>query len=100
MVCFYRQEEGNTEKADKSTEKVRINTEKVRINLNELSDAQKEIVAFLIENHKITNKQVQKILGVKDSRALKILKQLVEMQVIEKQGKLKGSYYILNKKDA
>ena len=98
VVCFYRQEE-NTGKVDKSTEKVRINTEKVRINLNDLSDAQKEIVAFLLENHKITNKQVQKILGVKDSRALKILKQLVEMQVIVKQGKLKGSYYVLNKKD-
>jgi predicted HTH transcriptional regulator len=32
---------------------------------------------------------------VKDSRALKILKELVELDVIEKQGKLKGSYYTI-----
>lgn len=51
-----------------------------------------------MENKKVTNKQVQKLLGIKDSRALKILKQLVEMGMILKQGKLKGSYYILNDK--
>jgi ATP-dependent DNA helicase RecG len=34
---------------------------------------------------------------VKDSRALKILKELVEKDVVVKQGKLKGSYYTIKK---
>lgn len=34
-------------------------------------------------------------MGIKDSKALKILKEMVETGILEKQGKLKGSYYIL-----
>lgn len=33
------------------------------------------------------------MLNVKDSRALKTLKELVEAGVLKKEGKLKGSYY-------
>lgn len=91
VVCFYRTDENegkSTDKADKSTDKVRINTEK-------LSSSQIKIIEFLNKNGKITNKDVQQLLNVKDSRALKILKELTEMGVVTKQGKLKGSYYIL-----
>lgn len=35
-------------------------------------------VEFLLVNRKITNKEVQELLGVKDLRALKILKELVD----------------------
>jgi len=62
-------------KADASTDKVRINRE----NLNTY---QKKIFDFIQKNGQITNKQVQELLGVKDSRALKILKELVSMGVI------------------
>lgn len=91
VVCFYRadeNEEKSTDKADKSTDIVRINTEKMSL-------SQRKIIEFLIENGRITNKEVQQLLNVKDSRALKILKELVEMGFITKQGKLKGSYYTL-----
>lgn len=91
VVCFYRtgeNEEKSTDKADKSTDIVRINTEKMGL-------SQRKIIEFLIENGRITNKEVQQLLNVKDSRALKILKELAEMGIITKQGKLKGSYYIL-----
>lgn len=81
-------------KADASTDKVRISTDKVRINRENLNTYQKKIFDFIQKNGQITNKQVQELLGVKDSRALKILKELVSMGVILKQGKLKGSYYI------
>lgn len=91
VVCFYRSEE----KADKSTDKEAKSTDKVRINTDKLNLSQRKIVEFLLENEKITNKEVQQLLGVKDSRALKIMKELVEVGVIERQGKLKGSYYIL-----
>ena len=94
VVCFYRMEEKNS----KSTDKVRISTDKVRINTEKLNVVQKQIIEFLIENEKITNKQVRELFGVKDSRALKILKELAEMGFIIKCGKLKGSYYILKEK--
>ncbi len=94
VVCFYRTEE----KVDKSTDKVRISTDKVRINMDKLTPAQVKILEFLLVNVKITNKEVQELLGVKDSRAFKILKELVDIGVLVKIGKLKGSYYILNDK--
>lgn len=81
VVCFYRSEE----KADKSTDK--------------LTPTQVKIVEFVLVNSKISNKEVQELLGVKDSRALKILKELVDIGVLVKIGKLKGSYYILNDKE-
>lgn len=90
VVCFYRAED-----TDKSTDKLVKSTDKVRINMDKLNFTQKKIVTFLLEHEKITNKDVQELLGVKDSRALKVLKELVEMNVVVKQGKLKGSYYIL-----
>ena len=84
VVCFYRSEKSE----DKSTDKVRINTDKLNL-------SQKKIVEFTLENGKVTNKDVQQLLGVKDSRALKVLKELVETDIIVKQGKLKGSYYTI-----
>lgn len=74
--------------------RVRISTDKVRINRENLNTYQKKIFDFIQKNGQITNKQVQELLGVKDSRALKILKELVSMGVILKQEKLKCSYYI------
>ena len=47
VVCFYRSEE----KADKSTDKVRINVDK-------FTPAQEKIIEYLLENIKITNKEV------------------------------------------
>lgn len=91
VVCFYRSEE----MTDKSTDKIYKSTDKVRISTDKMTISQKKIVEFLLENGKITNKQVQQLLGVKDSRALKVLKELIEIGVISKKGKLKGSYYVL-----
>lgn len=91
VVCFYRSaksEDNGTDKSAKSTDKVRISTDKLNV-------SQKNIVEYMLKNGKITNKEVQQLLGVKDSRALKVLKELVEMGVIVKQGKLKGSYYTI-----
>ena len=42
------------------------------------------IVEFVLVNSKISNKEVQELLGVKDSRALKILKELVDNGVLIK----------------
>ena len=91
VVCFYQSEKSE----DNSTDITVKSTDK-------LNSSQKEIVDYILKNGKITNKEVQKLLAVKDSRALKVLKELVEMDIILKQGKLKGSYYTLknmSKKD-
>lgn len=78
-----------------STEKVRISTEKVRISTDNLNENHKKIIQYIEERGTITNKEVQDLLNVKDSRALKILKELVEAGVLRKEGKLRGSYYKL-----
>lgn len=91
VVCFYRSEEIN----EKSTDKREKSTDKVRISMDKLNVSQQKIVEYIIENNRITNRQVQELLGIKDSRALKIMKELIELGVVERQGKLKGSYYVL-----
>ena len=63
--------------------------------MNKLYASQQKIVEYIIENNRITNRQIQELLGIKDSRALKIMKELIELGVVERQGKLKGSYYVL-----
>lgn len=84
------------DKGMESTEKVRISTEKVRINTDNLNENHKKIIQYIEERGVITNKEVQNLLHVKDSRALKILKELVERGILRKEGKLRGSYYKLN----
>ena len=59
-----------------------------------MNSAQVKIVEYLLNNGKIANKEVQQLLGVKDSRALKIMKEMVEKGEVIKMGKLKGSYYV------
>lgn len=63
--------------------------------MDKLNASQQKIVEYIIENNRITNRQIQELLGIKDSRALKIMKELIELGVVERQGKLKGSYYVL-----
>ena len=93
VVCFYRSEE----KSDKNTDKTVKSTDKVRINTDNLNINQQKIIDYISELGQITNKEVQQLLGVKDSRALKVLKELTELNILEKVGKLKGSYYKIRK---
>lgn len=62
----------------------------------ELLDERKKIIlAYVSEYGRISNKEVQELLTVKESRSLKVLKELVKMGILEKVGKFKGSYYVL-----
>lgn len=85
VVCFYRQEK-------KSTEKVR---ERYGKDTGKLTVSQEKVLDYLEENEYITNKEVQDLLGVKESRALKILRSLVEEELLAKGGKSRNSYYVL-----
>ena len=42
--------------------------------------------------------EVQKLLDIKESRALKILRELTNLEVLKKEGKSKGTYYVLQNK--
>ena len=47
----------------------------------------------------ITNKEAQKLLNVKESRALKILRELTNSELLKKEGKSKGTYYVLQDRE-
>lgn len=94
VVCFYRSEE----KVNQDTDKTKKSTDKVRISTDKLNLSQQKIIEYLSENKKITNKQVQELLDIKDSGALKTMKKLMELDIVERHGKLKGSYYVLKEK--
>lgn len=94
VVCFYRTIDSNVgeEIKENSTGKVREKYGKSTVILNA---SQRKIINFLQENAQITNKDVQRLLEVRESRALKILKGLVESGILEKCGKSRNSFYIL-----
>lgn len=73
-------------------------TEKARENKELLSEKQQIIVQHVRDHGSISNRDVQQLLAVKDSRALKMLRELVEMGILKKIGKSKGSYYVLFEK--
>ncbi len=85
----------STEKIKKSTDKTQKGMEKVQKSTDKSNDNYKKIIQYIEERGAITNKEVQGLLNVKDSRALKILKELVEAEVLKKEGKLKRSHYKL-----
>ena len=91
-MCFYRTEEKSTDKKEDCTGKVR---EKYGKSTEILNVSQEKIIDFLEEKGQITNKDVQELLGVKESRALKILRGLVELNVLERCGKSRNVYYVL-----
>ncbi len=58
----------------------------------------KKIIEYVENNGMITNKEVQKLLDIKESRELKILRELTDLELLKKEGKSKGSYYVLQNK--
>jgi len=61
-----------------------------------LDKREQDIILFLLENKRITSEDIFQLLGIKQSRAKDILSDMVQKNVIQKIGKTKGSYYILN----
>ncbi len=83
----------------KSTDKWIESTEKhgkVRIKSTDKSTKnRKKIIQYIEKKGTIANREVQNLLNVKDSRALKILREMVEAGILKKEGKLRGSCYKL-----
>ena len=70
----------------KVREKYGKSTGKVRGKLNAIP---KKIIEYVEKNGMITNKEAQKLLDIKESTNLELLK---------KEGKSKGTYYVLRNK--
>lgn len=87
VACFYRSS------FEESTAKVRVSTDEVRVNEYILNKSQEIILNYVIENHRITNKDVCGLLDVKDSRAYKILKEMNRRGILKKEGNYRNSCY-------
>ena len=98
VVCFYRSQE-KADKTEESPDKMNESTDKTQRKSGRLVQSKKKIIEYILKEGKITNKETQILLNVKESRARKILKELTDQEVLEQKGKLKSSHYILKHKD-
>jgi len=80
--------------ADKSADRVPIDNTK-----ETLSDQHCLIMQYVNQNNKITSSKVEELLGVKQRRARIILNELVEKQLLKKQGSYKHTQYVLHAKE-
>ncbi len=61
-----------------------------------MSKHAEKILLFLLDHDKIDLQDAQKLLDLSQRRIREIFKELIDMGLIQKIGKTKGSYYILN----
>ena len=83
-----------------NADKMPINADKMPINagktlVNSLSAQQNSIIQFAKETGSIKPRQVEELLGVKQRRARRILGELVNMGILERQGAYKSTVYVL-----
>ena len=83
-----------------NADKMPINADKRPINagktlVNSLSAQQNSIIQFAKETGSIKSRQVEELLGVKQRRARRILGELVNMGILERQGAYKSTVYVL-----
>lgn len=80
-----------------NADKVPINADKVPINADELSLQCKLVLEFIEKKGKITSRQAEELLNVKQRRAREILREMVDKGILVKQGAYKSTIYVLNK---
>ena len=83
-----------------NADKMPINADKMPINagktlVNSLSAQQNSIIQFAKETGSIKSRQVEELLGVKQRRARRILGELVNMGILDRQGAYKSTVYVL-----
>lgn len=83
-----------------NADKMPINADKMPINagktlVNSLSAQQNSIIQFAKETGSIKSRQVEELLGVKQRQARRILGELVNMGILERQGAYKSTVYVL-----
>lgn len=78
-----------------NADKMPTNTEKIQ--LNNLTQQQKIVFEFITENGQITSHQAETLLGVKQRRARIVLGEMVDQDLLERQGSYKSTIYVLKK---
>lgn len=76
-----------------NADKMPINAGKTLV--NSLSAQQNSIIQFAKKTGSIKSRQVEELLGVKQRRARRILGELVNMGILERQGAYKSTVYVL-----
>ena len=76
-----------------NADKMPINAGKTLV--NSLSAQQNSIIQFAKETGSIKSRQVEELLGVKQRRARRILGELVNMGILDRQGAYKSTVYVL-----
>ena len=76
---------------DKNSEIYQLNQKKKM----KVSDETLELIEFAKKKGQITSRQVETLLGVKQRRARIILGELVNMEILERQGSYKSTIYVL-----
>ena len=89
VVCFYRSGEERSIKTDEKP----IKTDKRPINL----ERKDRIVKYIEENGSISNKDAREILGLADSTTKRLLKKMVEENILTMEGEHKARKYLLKK---
>ena len=56
---------------------------------------EKKVLLFLLENEKVSRKDVVNLLGVKETKAKEIFNILINKKLIERKGKGRSTYYVL-----
>ena len=79
-----------------SADKMPINADKMPI--NDLSTQQRAIIQFVKEKGRITSRQAEELLEVKQRRARSILGEMVNMGILERQGSYKSTVYLLKER--
>lgn len=82
---------------DSNTENYKVTESigKVSESIGKVSEQEKIIFEYIVKNSKIISKNVEELLGVKEARARRILKEMIDKDYIVKQGQGRSTYYIL-----
>jgi len=60
------------------------------------SEQEHQVVSYLQAEQKITAKNVEKLMGVKEARARRILKEMTDKGLIVRKGSARNTFYVLN----
>lgn len=85
MVCFYRL-------------KVEADKKLIKADKKPIKAERKEIIIkYVLEKGAITNKGARELLGLADSTTKRILKEMVEEEILFIEGERKGRKYLLSR---
>lgn len=70
-----------------------------KVPINNVSTQQEKIMKFITNNGKITSRQVEALLEVKQRRARIILGEMVDLNLLERQGAYRSTSYVRKNRD-